>query len=73
MDHQLEMWTVYRHPRDYPDKFVARKWMVTPEPTATHDMFVANSLDEVRMLLPFGLHCLPRMEHDDPAIVEVWL
>jgi hypothetical protein len=71
----LESWTVYRHPSDYPDKFVARKWLVTttPEPIATNDMFVADSLDEVRKLLPPGLHCLPRIEHDHPAIVEVWL
>jgi hypothetical protein len=71
---QLEIWTVYRHPRDYPDKFVARKSLATtPEPTHTNDMFVADNLDEVRALLPKGLHRLPRVAEDDPVIVEVWL
>jgi hypothetical protein len=70
----LQMWTVYRHPRDYPTKFVARMSLAThPEPTPTNDMFVADSLDEVRALLPPGLYCLERLPEDDPVIVEVWL
>jgi hypothetical protein len=67
------MWTVYEHPRDYPDHFVARKFLVTTVTQPTTDMFVADSLEELRSLLPHGLHRLPRFEHDDPKIVEVWL
>lgn len=70
----LEIWTVYEHPRDYPDKYVARKSLAThPEPTRTDDMFTADSLNEVRALLPPGLYCFHRSPEDDPAIVEIWL
>jgi hypothetical protein len=70
----LELWTVYRHPRDYPDKFVARMSLATsPEPTRTNEMFVADSLDEVRALLPPGLHCLQHLTEDDPVIIEIWV
>lgn len=75
MSEQLEMWTVYKHPKDHPDKYVARKFVIEPlQVIATNDMFVADSLEEIRLLLPDqGLHCLPRYENDDPNIVEVWL
>jgi hypothetical protein len=73
MTESLAMWAVYRHPSDYPDHFVARKFAVTKEIYVTNDMFVADTLEELRALLPGGLHRLPRFEHDDPNIVEVWL
>jgi hypothetical protein len=71
----LNMWTVYTRPREHPDaRWMARRWIVGPghlEPTC--DMFTADSLAELRMLLPAGLHCQPRQPNDDPTIVEVWL
>lgn len=69
----LEIWTVYAHPRDYPDKFVARKCLVATTVQLTHDMFVADTLAEIRSLLPPGLMRLDRFPEDDPVIVEVWL
>jgi hypothetical protein len=69
----LEIWTVYRRPRDYPNHFVARKSLATIPPTVTNDMFVGVTLDEVRALLPPGLVCLQAAPEDDPVIVEVWI
>jgi hypothetical protein len=70
----LIIWTVYDHPRDYPDSFVARRSEVTGGVVRlTTDMFVADTLGELRALLPPGLHCLPRYPDDQPHIVEVWL
>jgi hypothetical protein len=80
----LNIWTVYKHPRDYPDQYVARRFEVGGAPTdvrllhaaapsPTNDMFVADTLREVRALLPPGLFRMPRQESDDPVIVEVWL
>jgi hypothetical protein len=74
MSENLDMWTVYDHPRDYPDKYVARRCTVGRGGlTMTNDMFVADTINEVRSLLPLGLFCLPRDPKDDPCIVEVWL
>jgi hypothetical protein len=33
----------------------------------------AASLDELRGMLPEGLHCLPREPCDEEPIVETWL
>jgi hypothetical protein len=67
-------WTVYDHPSDYPDGFVARRWIATTHAVLpTGEMFVADTLNEIRDLLPPGLTMFPRMEEDDPVILEVWL
>jgi hypothetical protein len=71
----LSLWTVYWSPNDYLNQYVARRWEIGagPEPRATTDMFVANSIVELRRLIPSGLMNLPRFSEDDPCIVEVWI
>jgi hypothetical protein len=54
------------------DMWAAAKFGATTI-TITHDMFVADTLEEIRMLLPPGLCCFGRRDSDDPVIVEVWL
>jgi hypothetical protein len=71
---KMQGWTIYDHPRDYPDCFVARRWITKGyDVIATADTFTAATLDEVRALLPPGLIVFPRCSNDDPVIVEVWL
>ena len=72
----LAMWTVYEHPRDYPDKFVARRFDVDadgPEPSAS--IIVAPDLNTLRKILRYELHlvCITRSPEDDQVIVETWL
>lgn len=71
----LSFWVVYDHPRDMPDRVVARRhechiggcsW-----PTA--DVVVGDTVSAVRERLPRGLVCLPRHPRDEPHIVETWL
>jgi hypothetical protein len=69
----LEMWTIYAHPRDDPAHFVARRWRVGERIEATSETFAADTLAEVRALLPPGLTCLSRAPDDDPVIVECWI
>ena len=72
----LSVWTVYFNPRDFPGKYVARRFNLfrgEMEPKASNEHFVANSIDEVRRLLPMGLVCLQRSDGDDAKIVETWL
>ena len=72
----LAIWTVYATLPDYPDKFVACKFLVgghTQAPRTTQDMFIADTLDEVREMLPPGLVCFARAPSDDLHIVESWL
>ena len=72
----LAIWTVYRHPSDYPDKFVARRFDVDGEgarPTAS--IIIASDLETLRGILELELHltCLDRHPADEPQIVECWL
>ncbi len=80
----LDLYTVYKHPRDFPDEYVIRESHVLP--TVRGEARVANgeivcrgeSLEEVhRQLFALprgpGLTRLPRQDADDPVIVEVWI
>lgn len=72
VDHYtFSLWTVYDHPRDYPNQFVARRFDVD-QPTS--DVFVADDLETLREILAAeGLTRLARDPDDDAKIVEVWL
>lgn len=65
----LELWTIYDHPLDFPDQFVARCFL-GDQPTDRY--LTADTLEELRRLLPPGLICFTRDPYDDPAIVETW-
>lgn len=70
------MWTVYDRPRDYPDKFVARRFDIgkgTVQPSDS--IIVAPDLETLRNMLEFEMHltCLARSPEDEPQIVETWL
>lgn len=66
--------TIYDHPRDYPDKFVVRAFAIFPgEVLASGECILCDTLEEAREKIPPGLICLPRAEGDDPVIVEVWI
>lgn len=78
---ELDMWTVYDHPKDYPHDFIARRHVLNtgvavdkPMAKATSDTIIARDLEQIRkQLRGAGLVCIPRMEGDEPQIVEVWL
>ncbi|MFA5922334.1 MAG: hypothetical protein WC856_13745 [Methylococcaceae bacterium] len=69
----LEIWTIYDHPRDFPDSFVARKFV---QDKPTDEFLVAGTLTEVRKILQNlsdqSLHWIPRLPDDDSCIVESW-
>lgn len=72
--HSLPMWTVYGPaPLDQEGLFVARLWLMIPQPMPTQTLLRATSLAQIRDLLPPGLTCLRRKFGDDFNIIEVWL
>jgi hypothetical protein len=73
---QLTVWTIYRHPSDYPGRWVLRGHEIFPSVgmVQSHDAcFVAGSLDEVRACVPPGTFCVSREPEDYPVIYECWL
>jgi hypothetical protein len=73
----LVMWTVYKHPNDYPGEYVARKFVITDDSYApSNESISSSSLRDVRSVLRSlysGLIQLKRPAADEPHIVEVWL
>jgi hypothetical protein len=74
----LTLWTVYDHPRDCPEVFVARKFMIEPwGPVAADSVIFGSTLEAVRWMIfevdPNAGVCVAREPGDDPSIVETWL
>jgi hypothetical protein len=69
-DDELCLWTIYRHPPDYPDHYVARKFILDGP---TSFALFASTLDAIRAKLPPGLYPIPRAPSDPEFIVETWM
>jgi hypothetical protein len=68
----MSIWTIYDHPSDYPDGFIARRHEVARGPT--DDMVKADSLEALRQhFVNEGLVCIARDPNDDARIVESWV
>lgn len=71
MENQISIWTVYDHPTDYPESFVARRFCGIK---ATRDRIVVKDLEAIRKTMrALGLRCLARFPEDDPKIIETWI
>lgn len=67
----LPIWVVYKHPRDWPDWYVARMFM---NEIATGNLIICREIDALRVeLCALGLTPLARNPGDDPVILETWL
>jgi hypothetical protein len=73
----LVMWRVYKHPKDFPGEYVARKFVMTEDFYGpSNESISSRSLRDVRSVLRSlyrGLVQLKRLPDDEPHIVEVWL
>ena len=70
---EVEIWTVYDHPRDYPNKIVARKFL---NDKPTEEKIIEDTVEEVRKQLLSRNPNLTRFEPDptdDIVILETWL
>jgi hypothetical protein len=75
----IDMWTLYDHPADYPDGYIARKFEVSADgPVATLETLrtVGNANGLELMREAFGLAgyiALVRCQRDDSHIIETWV
>jgi len=73
----LVMWKVYKHPKDYPGEYVARKFVITENFYGpSNESISSRSLRDVRNVLRNlyrSLIQLKRPSDEEPHIVEVWL
>lgn len=69
----LYLWTIYEKPRDYPDRWVVRRFSITTAGAVSDEVQLADSLDEARELIPPTRYNLGRTPNDEPQIVETWV
>jgi hypothetical protein len=69
----LVLFTVYDHPRDHPNSFVVRRYIVNNGESIPDEIRLADTLIGARDLLPPGVYNLGREPADDPVIVETWV
>ena len=70
-DRGMVTWTIYDHPSDFPDTFVARRF---EGGTATPIYLTCRSVDALRSIFDIaGYFHVPRHADDDPVITETWL
>ncbi len=71
MEPGIEMWTIYDHPADYPDHYVARKFI---NETPTKHILKNENLYSLYESLPVHLDVFfERDARDGPTILGVWL
>lgn len=70
----VSQWIIYDHPKDYPDKFVVRRWDIEDGMTTPNSRCdLAGSLDDARLFIPPGMVRVPPLSGDDTVIAEVWI
>jgi hypothetical protein len=75
----LSLYVVYQNPKDYPDDWVVRRFLVCSGSTPGAQLMDAKPwalcgcLAQARETIPEWCVRLDRHPADDPAIAEVWL
>lgn len=71
MTNNFEAWTIYDHPYDHPNHFVARKF-IGEKPT--EQLILTDNLPSLYTLIPprFDVF-IPRSREDDPKIIGVYI
>lgn len=70
----LSIWTVYDHPADFPDTYVARRGEVGKGVYGPTNDVVTGDLADIREAMETcGFICTPRADVDPMNIVESWM
>lgn len=69
----LEMWVVYKYPKDFPNDYVVRRWKIDGQELIACEAQFAPTIEAVRKNIPDHLTMLRPMAGDDPCIVETWI
>jgi hypothetical protein len=69
---ELIQYVIYDSPKDYPGKWVVRKWLITPGQITPGPAYICDSLEAAREHVPEGMYNLGRQPNDERPIQEVW-
>ncbi len=76
MSDKLAIYTVYKHPKDYPDDFIVRRFIIDSGiPVPDEEVFMyAKTVEEIHdRFVRAGKFFINRYEDDDPKIIGVYL
>lgn len=77
MKRQLAIYTIFKHPKDFPDDYVLKKDIIGDGGVITRDpdfVYVSKDVNELRKITEaIGLIRMTRHPADDPCILETWL
>lgn len=68
------IWTIYQHPNEYPESWVLRACEILDDGSGrrTNVLYVLETLEQARAMVPPGKVNIGRSEQDDPLIFESW-
>ena len=70
----IAIWTIYDHPKDDPDFFVARLFMGFKATDTTLSSIDLQDLREtLQAMHDYKMTCIPRAPSDPAVIVESWI
>jgi hypothetical protein len=70
----LCLWTIYDHPRDYPQGICARRHELAGGKSTPTEHLLVGELGFLRAIFREAkLVCICRQENDDKPIVETWI
>lgn len=73
MSYELHLWTIYQHPKDFPEGYVVREWIQQGDRVTAGTATRHPTLEEARGFIPPGLYRLMREPGDEPQVLETWL
>lgn len=69
----MKSYTIYNDTLDHPGVYCVREWKIEKQAIPGPLLGTANTLEDARKIVPFGLHLIPRSPEDDSKIVETWI
>lgn len=69
---EIFQYVIYDSPKDYPGKWVARRWTIRHGQIIAGPAYICDSLEAAREHVPFELFNIGRQPDDEPTIKEVW-
>ena len=66
------MYVVYCNPKDFPNKYVCRRFEINNQPIPQEIVGEDDTLEEIRQKIPSYCSRIDRHPNDEPQIVEVW-
>jgi hypothetical protein len=66
-------YVVYAHPTDFPNGYVLREWLITPQGTIAGEAWSAPTLTGLREALPDDAQLIAGQDPTEPKVIEVWM